>query len=697
MHRHLFQYSYFLVFHPEFSYIIKLFALLSLFFSFSSGNSVLRIHHGVPDSWPKIRSWLNNSHPVLAVRTPDAPSFSLKCPEVMELASYDKPPPQSFWNNFPTNLTKTDHSTTVNIKMFEELISVCKPKWSYQQKTIANRSAKVLRLGSKTDFKKNCKPVYNSVNAKSAIKNGRCITDTVASWIKKGYVIGPFFSPPFKKFNTSPLMAAVQKTKVRPILNLSAPLGSSFNDAVDKNRLRKLTMSSAKKFSQTLIRMGKDAKFAKSDIVDAYKIIPCHASEWRFFGFKWLGKFFADTSSPFGSTSAPAGFDDFGETVTNIAATISETPKSLIHRQLDDVPVVAPASSNIAESFSNTYKNVCKKLNVELAPPCPSFEKAFEPSTTGTVLGIRFDSSKMTWKLPVDKWTETTWLLSSFLDKKSSYLLEFQKLHGKINDFAQLGIFLKGFRFFQNNFFKKFDNNEKICLEIPEEVKIELRIWLKCIIDSKDGFPIPLIIENIPLFFIENFSDAAGAAFDSSNPSNPINDDRGAAAITIVDNCITHFSAVSWSYELLCKYPHNSAIFECIGLLMPFIEFPKIFAGKFVRCNVDNVSLVFNWEKKCTKKDDITYSLIQTLHLFEFALPCKIFVDHSPRRSSVETILVDNLSRANSTTKADLNMLRNAQKSRLSGPLASWCKDLNMCSSSLPVKIVDYSMQNKFS
>ena len=212
-------------------------------------------------------------------------------------------------------------------------------------------------------------------------------------------------------------------------------------------------MSSAKKFSQTLIRMGKDAKFAKSDIVDAYKIIPCHASEWRFFGFKWLGKFFADTSSPFGSTSAPAGFDDFGETVTNIAATISETPKSLIHRQLDDVPVVAPASSNIEESFSNTNKNVCKKLNVELAPPCPSFEKAFEPSTTGTVLGIRFDSSKMTWKLPVDKWTETTWLLSSFLDKKSSYLLEFQKLHGKINDFAQLDIFLKGFRFFQNNFF----------------------------------------------------------------------------------------------------------------------------------------------------------------------------------------------------------------------------------------------------
>ena len=98
-------------------------------------------------------------------------------------------------------------------------------------------------------------------------------------------------------------------------------------------------MSSAKKFGQTLVRMGKDAKFAKSDVVDAYKLIPSHPSDWKFFGFKWLGKFFADTTSPFGSTAAPAGYDDFGETVTNIAATISETLKVLIHRQLDDVPI----------------------------------------------------------------------------------------------------------------------------------------------------------------------------------------------------------------------------------------------------------------------------------------------------------------------------------------------------------------------
>ena len=110
-------------------------------------------------------------------------------------------------------------------------------------------------------------------------------------------------------------MAAVQKTKVRPILNLSAPAGSSFNDAVDKNHLRKLSMSSAKKFSQTLVRMGKGANFAKSDLVDAYKLIPSHTSEWGFYDFKWLGNFFADTTIPFRSTASPTKFVNTGATI----------------------------------------------------------------------------------------------------------------------------------------------------------------------------------------------------------------------------------------------------------------------------------------------------------------------------------------------------------------------------------------------
>jgi hypothetical protein len=74
---------------------------------------------------------------------------------------------------------------------------------------------------------------------------------------KKDVVIGPFEGPPCKNFCVNPLVAIVQKTKIRPILNLKVPVGSAFNEAVDENRIRKLKMCSAKIFSQTLLKTGK--------------------------------------------------------------------------------------------------------------------------------------------------------------------------------------------------------------------------------------------------------------------------------------------------------------------------------------------------------------------------------------------------------------------------------------------------------
>ena len=177
-----------------------------------------------------------------------------------------------------------------------------------------------------------------------------------------------------------------------------------------------------------------------------------------------------------------------------------------------------------------------------------------------------------------------------------------------------------------------------------------------------------------------------------SEKTFPVNDKRGAAAITLVKGFMKAFTSVTGSYELICKYPHNSAILKAIGLVMPFIEFPEIFAGKFVKCNVDNISRVFNWEKRSRKKDEVTYKLIQILHLFEFALPCKIFVKHSPRRSSWQTSLVDNLSRKDSTSDVDLARLKNCRKRTLSGPLADWCKNPHSCSDFLASVIIDLFM-----
>jgi hypothetical protein len=152
-------------------------------------------------------------------------------------------------------------------------------------------------------------PFLLEKNAKSAIEHGRAMTDVLATWLKKGFVAGLFDRPPYEGFQGNPLMAAVQRNKIRPILNLSSPKGSSFNDAVEDSEISLLEMSSAKLFGEALRKMGRRALFSKQDIQDAYKLIPNPVEQWKYYGFEWLGKYFFDTTTVFGNKAAPASFD----------------------------------------------------------------------------------------------------------------------------------------------------------------------------------------------------------------------------------------------------------------------------------------------------------------------------------------------------------------------------------------------------
>ena len=61
----------------------------------------------------------------------------------------------------------------------------------------------------------------------------------------------------------------------------------------------------------------------------------------------------------FGAKTAVPNYDILGNTVTALARAVSEIPKSLVHRQLDDVPTVAPCFTNWCQQFTNNYKEVC--------------------------------------------------------------------------------------------------------------------------------------------------------------------------------------------------------------------------------------------------------------------------------------------------------------------------------------------------
>jgi hypothetical protein len=273
---------------------------------------------------------------------------------------------------------------------------------------------------------------------------------------------------------------------------------------------------------------------------------------------------------------------------------------------------------------------------------CPNHEKAFPPSTFGNILGIEFCTESLSWKLPAEKILETLQQIKNFLNAKVISLLDFQKLHGKINAFANMCTFLKGFRFHQSHFLNKFANENTKFLAIPDELKNEIWIWTKAISENTNRFPIPKNWDFSGLFALVLVSDAAGIQNKK--------DDVGCASLGLSKAGDFNFIAIQkWSKKFLLFANNNSGVLESIGLLLPFLCIPHKLQNKQIILQTDNLAVVFAWQKKYAKNDEKLSIFIQSLHLIECALHCKIFVEHVHRCSTPAAKMADALTRKSTT------------------------------------------------
>jgi len=329
----------------------------------------------------------------------------------------------------------------------------------------------------------------------------------------------------------------------------------------------------------------------------------------------------------------------------NIACTLGKVPKRLVHRQLDDVPVVGAKQSGIAERFAGKYREVCKNCKVPLAETCPEHEKAFGPSTFGTVLGINFDSEAMEWSISATKEAGLQKALDEFMAKKTCTLKEVQKLHGKLANFAQACEFMKGFRYHLLQLLGKFEGNESCNRLVSQKVRDDLLIWKKVISTARSGIPLGDIFGEPPLNVVQFTSDAAGAAFEwKDGKSRNITEagDRGVASIRHYDGRPTSVAILRWPEGLLTKAKNRKGVFfgsksgtlEMVGLLLPFLTQPGILRGQHVVLEVDNLEVVYGWQKKYCREDAETSLLLRCLHVIESFIECKIYVTHVKRCST---------------------------------------------------------------
>jgi len=395
---------------------------------------------------------------MLSIPVVNYPNYITKWDSIPILSNYRADPGDEFWSNFPFNPLPACPESSVNVKVLKRLVASNKKKLNRHQLKRALRVCRDLQKGG-SSYQVTQLPGIVVRNTSSAYEHGRMLTDKIATWVSKGFVAGPFSNPPMAGFRANPLMAISRNSSIRPVINMSAPVNESYNDNVNVSALEKVYMSTAQMFSYTLLDAGKDAIMSKFDLSDAYKCIPAAISDLRLQGFSWLNKFFVETRMIFGAVPSVCNFDRLGNTLLTLARVISGAPARWLHRCLDDLTIVAPASSGWCEMFSSTLSKICSYLGVILAPICPKNEKAFVNKTKGTVLGITFDSRNLTWSYPDAKCTDLQLRLLTAIRYPYLSLQQGQELVGSINSFAQKSPIVKCFRQPLNSYIRMFSGD----------------------------------------------------------------------------------------------------------------------------------------------------------------------------------------------------------------------------------------------
>jgi hypothetical protein len=314
----------------------------------------------------------------------------------------------------------------------------------------------------------------------------------------------------------------------------------------------------------------------------------------------------------FGASPSVANFDQLSNTIVELTVAMSKVPRSLVNRTLDDITVVTPADKDYAAQFGDCFKKICRQTNVLIADNCPNNEKAFELQTSGIVLGIGFDSSKLEWFLTKKKADKIKNNIMSAINSRHTCLRDWQKTMGLINNLALMAPFLKFFKFSGNQLLGAFRGDESVLLTIPDNVKADLLVCAKVAVSAQSGLPIARRPCPPPLNTISFHSDAAGAKFATCNGKRvhlSIKGDRGVACLQTDADNVVWYSILYWPTEFLneardsqgCYYGSKMVTLETIGLLLPFLCIPDQLSGRDVVVHVDNIAVGTTGQQSWTR------------------------------------------------------------------------------------------------
>lgn len=135
-----------------------------------------------------------------------------------------------------------------------------------------------------------------------------------------GRIVGPFRTRPLPSLHISPLGVISKKTpgEYHLIHHLSFPFGNSVNSHIPKvaSSVRYASKDDAVKIIR---RTGRGCALAKTDVKNAFRLIPVNPKDYDLLGILWQDQFYYDKCLPMACSSSCKIFEAFSSALEWIA------------------------------------------------------------------------------------------------------------------------------------------------------------------------------------------------------------------------------------------------------------------------------------------------------------------------------------------------------------------------------------------
>ena len=388
-----------------------------------------------------------------------------------------------------------------------------------------------------------------------------------------GATIGPFSIPPFiTRIGVSPMSTRPKKQsdQRRVILDLSFPIGSSVNSAIDKNfycgteiTLTYPTVDTLAKRIADLAEQNKHSSAPqkillwKLDLERYFRQLPLCPRDYSLIGTRWNGFLFFDTMVPMGLCSASY----IAQKTSSMLVNIHRNYSYWAINYLDDF-----GSAEFEQKAWNSFlalKQILVNAGVKEAS-----DKAVPPTTCLEFLGNLLNTDEMTIGVTPERKQELIAELQAWKNKETATKKQLQSLIGKLNFVTNC---IKAGRIFLSRLIQALAHFPEVGrATVPKQILKDVEWWLQYLPDF-DGTAILWLQDCMEIdHFME--TDACLTA--------------GGA------HCDREYIHFRFSQEIMDQTHHISQR-ELLTIVIALKIWCKKLSGKVVRISSDNEPSVF--------------------------------------------------------------------------------------------------------